>query len=258
MTAVRGGFGPANLALLLASAAGLGLFARVEARARAPIVRLATLRDGIVSAALASNLAVSAVMMATLVVGPFYLSRGLGLGPAAIGLALSLGPSLVAIAGVPAGRIADACGGGRASVGGLLLVAAGCLGLAALPPSLGVAGYLAPIALVTLGYALFQTANNLVAMARAPNEEAGAMSGLLNLSRNLGLITGASLMAAIFAAATGAADPGSAPPDAVAGGMRASFAVAAVLVAAALAATLAAARWTPSTNRAMHRAQVSS
>jgi len=58
------------------------------------------------------------------------------------------------------------------------------------------------------------------------------------LSRNLGLITGASVMGAVFAFASAASDITAASPEAVAGGMRTSFAVAAVLAAAALALAL--------------------
>ena len=42
------------------------------------------------------NAIVSAVMMATLVVGPFYLSRSLGLEAAAVGFAMSVGPLVTA------------------------------------------------------------------------------------------------------------------------------------------------------------------
>jgi hypothetical protein len=56
----------------------------------------------------------------------------------------------------------------------------------------------------------------------------------LNLSRSLGLITGATVMGAVFAAASQAADIKAVLPSAVAIGMQITFAVAAVLVAAAL------------------------
>ncbi len=65
------------------------------------------------------------------------------------------------------------------------------------------------------------------------------MSGLLNLSRNLGLITGASAMGAVFATAASTIDVTTAPPDAVATGMRTTFAVAGVLILLALAIAVA-------------------
>jgi ABC-type uncharacterized transport system permease subunit len=67
----------------------------------------------------------------------------------------------------------------------------------------------------------------------------GVVSALLNLSRNLGLITGASLMGAVFAFASGSNDLAAAPQQAVAFGMRTTFALATLLVLAALAVAVA-------------------
>ena len=58
---------------------------------------------------------------------------------------------------------------------------------------------------------------------------------MLNLSRNLGLITGASAMGAVFALASATTDLTTAPPEAVAAGMRTTFAFAAMLIVLALA-----------------------
>ncbi len=58
---------------------------------------------------------------------------------------------------------------------------------------------------------------------------------MLNLSRNLGLVTGASVMGAVFALASGTIDIAIAAPEAVAAGMRITFAVAAMLIVVALA-----------------------
>ena len=66
-------------------------------------------------------------------------------------------------------------------------------------------------------------------------DQRGVISGMLNLSRNLGLITGASVMGAVFALASATTDITTARPEAVATGMRITFAVAAVLIVVALA-----------------------
>jgi Na+/melibiose symporter-like transporter len=66
-------------------------------------------------------------------------------------------------------------------------------------------------------------------------QQRGVVSGLLNLSRNLGLITGASLMGAVFAMASGTGDVATAPPQAVAAGMSFTFAIAVGMIAVALA-----------------------
>ncbi len=237
MTIGRGGFGPLNAALLLSALIGAGLFVRTERRAAAPLVRLETLRNPALGASLAMSAIVATVMMATLIVGPFYLSVSLGLDAALVGLAVSAGPIVAALTGVPAGRLADRFGARRVAIAGLGGIAAGSLVLAALPATFGVAGYVGPILAVTAGYALFQTANNTAVMADVGPEQRGVVSGMLNLSRNLGLVTGASVMGAVFALASGTA--GAARPDAVASGMRITFAVAAVLIAIALAIAFA-------------------
>ena len=65
-------------------------------------------------------------------------------------------------------------------------------------------------------------------------DQRGVISGILNLSRNLGLITGASVMGAVFGFATATSDIATARPEAVATGMQTTFAVAAVLILIAL------------------------
>ncbi|WP_405758795.1 MFS transporter [Streptomyces sp. NBC_00073] len=235
MTVGRGGFGPLNLALLAAAALGTGLFVRTEARAPSPLIRPAVFRDPLLSTGLGMSALVSTVMMTTLVVGPFHLSRGLGLGEAAVGLVLSAGPLVAALTGVPAGRIADRFGARRMTVAGLVGVAVGCCALSLTPVTIGVAGYLVPLVVVTAGYAVFQTANNTSVMADVGPDRRGVVSGVLNLSRNLGLVTGASVMGAVFALASGTGDVATAGPEEVAHGMRVTFAVAASLVFAAIA-----------------------
>jgi EmrB/QacA subfamily drug resistance transporter len=239
MTIGRGSFGSINVALLLAAGVGAGLFVLAEARVRAPLIRLAMFRDGALSAGLTMSALVSTVMMATLVIGPFYLSRSLGLPAAMVGLVLSVGPLVAALTGVPAGRIADRFGANRMTRVGLTGIAAGSLVLAMLPATLGITGYIAPIVVITIGYALFQTANNTTVMSDIRSDQRGVISGMLNLSRNLGLITGASVMGAVFSLASATTDITTAHPEAVAGGMRVTFGVAAILIFGALAIAMA-------------------
>jgi EmrB/QacA subfamily drug resistance transporter len=238
MTLGRGSFGPFNIALLLAAGGGACLFVFTEARVTSPLIRLAMFRDPVLSGSLAMSLLVATVMMATLVVGPFYLAHGLGLDAALVGLVLSVGPFVAALTGVPAGRIADRFGAQRMTLAGLIAMATGCLMLSVLPETLGIGGYLLPMVVITLGYALFQTANNTAVMADVEPDQRGVISGMLNLSRNLGLITGASALGAVFALASASVDMATARPQAVASGLRITFAAALVLIVVALAIAL--------------------
>jgi predicted MFS family arabinose efflux permease len=65
-------------------------------------------------------------------------------------------------------------------------------------------------------------------------DQRGVISGMLTLSRNLGRITGASLMGALFALASATSNMATAHHEAVATGMQTTFAVATTLIVAAL------------------------
>jgi EmrB/QacA subfamily drug resistance transporter len=238
MTVGRGSFGLVNVALMLAAVLGVGLFVLAERKVASPLIRFTMFRDPVLSASLAMSVLVATVMMATLVVGPFYLSRALGLDAALVGLVVSVGPLVVAITGVPAGRMTDRFGAQRMTIVGLIGIAAGSCILSVMPAAFGIPGYVGPLAIITAGYALFQTANNTDIMADVARDQRGVISGMLNLSRNLGLVTGASAMGTVFALASGAASITTAPPEAVAIGMRKTFALAAALIILALLAAI--------------------
>lgn len=235
MTIGRGNFSQVNMALLLAAAFGVGLFVLTEAKATSPLIRLTMFRDPVLTASLAMSALVSTVMMATLVVGPFYLSRALGLNAALVGIIMSIGPLAAALTSVPAGRIADRFGAQRMIIVGLIGIVIGSIILSIIPMTFRIVGYIIPIVIITVGYALFQTANTTTVMTNIGSDQRGVVSGMLNLSRNLGLITGASVMGAVFAFASGASDITTAHPEAVAIGMRITFAIAGVLIVFALA-----------------------
>jgi EmrB/QacA subfamily drug resistance transporter len=235
MTMGRGSFGLFNGALLLAAVVGVGLFARVEATAASPLIRLAMFRNPVLGAGFLMGALVTTVVMATLVVGPFYLSGALALDAAHVGLVMSTGPIAAALAGVPAGRMVDRFDAHRMTVAGLVGMAVGCAMLCTIPMRFGVPGYIVPLVVITAGYALFQAANNTLVMTDVRQDQRGVVSGMLNLSRNLGLITGASVMGAVFALGSATSDITTARPEAIAAGLRITFAVAAVLVFAAIA-----------------------
>ena len=209
-------------------------------------------RDPVLSASLVMSALVSTVMMATLVVGPFYLSRALALNAALVGIVMSIGPITSMLMGVLAGRNVDRLGVPFMLILGLIEMAVGLIALAVLPAMFGIVGYIAAIFVLSPGYQMFQAANNTAVMMNVHPEQRGVISGLLNLSRNLGLITGASVMGAVFALGTATTDITAARPEAVATGMKITFAFAAILTIFALAIAIGsralATRLSPSGN----------
>lgn len=192
-----------SFGLLLLGLLTLGLFVTSQRRAESPLVPMALLGHRVIGMGLAANLLMGAVMMATLVVGALFLSFGLGLDESRTGLVMAVGPVVAALAGIPSGRLSDRLGYHRAMVLGLAEIAVGAACLATLPMWWGTAGYIAALIVLTPGFQLFLAANNAAVMRAAPEGQRGMVSGLLGLSRNLGLLTGASAMATLFAALVG-------------------------------------------------------
>ena len=243
MTLGSGHFGELNVALLLVAGLGLLLFIRSQTRSVAPLMTLSMFRNPVLTTGFAMSTLVTTVVMATLVVGPFYLTGALALDVTQVGLAMASGPIVAALIGAPAGYLVDRLGAYRMTWVGLSAMAAGSGLLSLLPSALGVAGYILPLMILTAGYALFQAANNTTVITQLSSQQRGVGSGLLGLSRNLGLITGASVMGLVFALGAGVSDISSARPEDVETGMRITFGVATGLILCALSLAAAAQIW---------------
>jgi MFS family permease len=242
MTLGQGHFGAANVALLVAAAAGAAFYLVLQGRTRFPLLRLALFRQPRVGSGFAMGFLAATVAMTTLVVGPFYLAGALHLGPATIGLVMTAGPLVAALAGLPAGRGVDRFGARSMGIAGLAAMAVGAAALAIVSPARGIPGYVLPLVTLTGGFAVFQAANNTAVMAAVEAGQRGVVAGLLTLSRNLGLVSGASAMGAVFALAGGSGARAGTRAAAVVAGTHATFAFAALLVVAALLLALAAGR----------------
>lgn len=229
MTLGHGSFTLLNLALLVGAAIGVGLFGWAESRAAYPLIQIAMLRQPVLRGGLITSALVTTVMMATLVVGPFYLSQALNLPAEWVGFAMSGGPVIAALCGVPAGYLVDRFGAKGMVIVGLSALTLGAMVLTMVSPAAGIVGYVAPVCLMTAGYAIFQAANNTGMISAVGADQRGVVSGMLNLARNLGLMTGASVMGAIFAFASTSRDIQWATASQISEGMRLTYAVAALL-----------------------------
>lgn len=180
------------------------------------------------------NSLVAAVMMTTLVIGPFYLSLGLNLDQIQVGLIMGIGPVVAILSGIPSGRLVDRWGSRYIVITGLIFLIIGSSMLAILPKLMGLSGYIMPIIILTSGYQLFQAANNTMTLADVPKARQGMVSGLLSLSRNMGLIIGASVMGAIFSFGVGTNQLTQATALAIIDGMQLTFICAGALMVVGL------------------------
>lgn len=199
-----------------------------------PLVPITVLMDGKTGAGGAMNILVGTVMMATLVVGPFFLTFSLGLGEAVVEQVLAVGPVVAALSRVPSGWLIDRFGARRVMLAGLVQTMLGLLCLAFLPRQFGVGGYIAALIVLTPAFQLFLAANNTAVMSGASKAQRWRLSGLLGLSRNLGLMTDASAMSTLFVTVMGTGDAAEAAVADVSRAFSATFSAAAALVLIAL------------------------
>lgn len=225
---------------LLGGAAALLIgFLVVERRADAPVLAPALLRHRTITTGMITNILVATVMMTTLVVGPYALHDGLQLPLPLVGLVMAVGPVTSAISGVLAGRLVDRTSPPIMITVSLTILTVGAAALATVPTWWGVAGYIGALFILTPGYQLFLAANNTHTLSATDPTQRGAIAGALGLSRNLGLITGASAMGALYATLAAESDTAAnGPLDAA----QTTFFIAALLAAIAAAASLRASR----------------
>ena len=196
------GWGSALIVGLFVVAGVLGVvFIRHERRDKDPMLDLRLFRNAQFSTGIASGIGSYLVMFGVLLLVPFYLERGEGLGTARSGLELMAMPLAFGVVAPFAGRLADRLGARPLTVAGMGLVAGGLGILGALRPSTG--GFLLLLAAVGVGMGLFTSPNNASIMGAAPGQQAGMASGVLNMTRGFGTALGLALTGTVFVVAGG-------------------------------------------------------
>lgn len=188
-----------NLMLLAGAALVFTLFLIRQHKCKAPLIKLTFFHNKLRNVTLAANFFVDLVAMSTLVIGPYFLTYRFGVSGLDLGILMAIGPFLSACSGYPAGKLVDLIGAKRVMFLGLSCMFIGILCFAFLPILFGLAGYIAALFVLTPGRQMFLTSNHSYVMSGAAQNEKGLASGVLNLVKNLGLMTGASMMVGVFA-----------------------------------------------------------
>lgn len=171
----------------------------VKKESHAPVEALHLLSmDPLLRIRLASNLTVSAVMMSTLISGPFYLTHVLKLSDAHMGLVMSAGPITSVFFGLLSGWFVDRFGFLSVLKVGFIQLVIGSLCFTFLPLFFGAVGFAVSAISLSFGYQLFLSANSSCIMKNLASDERGLVSGALSLSRNLGLMIGTFVMGGLF------------------------------------------------------------
>jgi EmrB/QacA subfamily drug resistance transporter len=224
-----GWLSPPSVVAFAAALVGIIAFIARERTARDPAVRLQVFRNRRFVAASIVGAATWFAILAASVQIPIQLQQGRGLDPAATGWLL-LPWSLAAFLAFPrVGALVPRLGEGRLMFGGLALVAAMLVLLAALDASSPWWVLMPIVAVLGLAMAASIVTSAAVAVGEFSAEEAGVASGVFNSIRQLGSVLGVAVPAAVFDIAAGGRFVG----DQVFDGTRAALGLAAILVALA-------------------------
>ncbi|GAA2597094.1 MFS transporter [Actinomadura fulvescens] len=192
--------GPVTIPRVFAAAvAVLAAFVLWERRQPEPLVPGRLFRDRNFGLATCITLVTSFSLYGLLLVFVIETQTLLGMSPLRSGVAaLPLTLSLSAVAPV-AGRLADRVGGRYPLAAGLVLYAAGVLGLAFVPTTSSTGTtFILPMLLVGLGMGLTIAPATTEAMRSVEPRLAGAASGVLNTARQLGAALGAAVIGAVL------------------------------------------------------------
>lgn len=187
-----------SVTLISFAALFLLLFIRSQNTGGGKLVQLSVLGDYRYSVGFIVNFLVSTVVMTSLVVSPFYLTIAFNLSLAQTGFMMASSPICVAIASFIMSRNLTDKNTRLIVISGVTLLTLGTSCLTNFNSSFGVIGYFCCLAITAVGYGTFTSSNNTQMMKLAPSLQRGQISGLLNLSRNLGLLSGVTLMSTLF------------------------------------------------------------
>ncbi len=193
------------------TAAGVSLLPRDERAAeggtaaarREPLVNFGAFRNPVFASSTATLFLAFVSLFAAVFLVPFYLERVAGQTPGEVGRVLVVIPLLLSLVSPVSGALSDRLGSRALATFGLLLTGAGLLLLAAFigrepGHSPGLVAVLGSLFVVGLGQGLFQPPNSSAAMGAVPATRLGFAGGLLATMRNLGMLCGIGLAAAIY------------------------------------------------------------
>ncbi|MCA3188810.1 MFS transporter [Cupriavidus sp.] len=191
--------------LRLAGVAGLALaillgwlLVRRQHGQSAPLVPVDLFASRAFTLAVATSFCSFMTQMLAFVSLPFFLEYQLGRSLAETGLLITPWPLMVAVMAALSGRLSDRYPASVLAGAGLIMLAAGLIGLAVLNRDAGSLDIAWRTALCGIGFGFFQSPNNRAMISATPHERSGGASGAQATTRLLGQTTGTAVVALLF------------------------------------------------------------
>lgn len=187
-----------NMPFLLGFTTSIYCFIRVERKAASPILPINLFKKRYYWIAVSTAAISFAVLFTVLVLIPFYLEYIFRLPVEQVGRLMMAVPATLIVLSPCSGWLYDKIGARFLTTAGLLLCCIAIIGLARLSAVSSVPEIAVKLALLGAGQSIFLSPNSASALSRVSEKYLGITSGILATARNLGMVTGATLAAALF------------------------------------------------------------
>lgn len=198
VTSLQRGLGSSTLvrAGFALSAVALVIFFLWQLRVKKPLVDLKLFKNRLFAAGSSARIFGFAATGANTLSMPFYLQLAMGYSPLSSGLMMSASGLGIVVSAPISGWIADRTGERLVASFGLSLNISAFFLLAFFTPN-SYAAIIVLLAMMGVGWGIFQAPNTRSVMNSVPKERYGIASGLVALSRDLGQVSGVA-MASLF------------------------------------------------------------
>lgn len=173
-------------------------FVTDQLRKPMPILPFDLLRIPIFSLSIVTSICSFTAQMLAMVSLPFILQHSMGYDAVSTGLIFTAWPMVIMVVAPLAGVLAERIHAGYLGLTGLLIMTFGLVMLGLLPSSPMDFDIIWRLVLCGMGFGLFQSPNNSIMIASAPQHRSGSASGMLATARLTGQTMGAALVAFFF------------------------------------------------------------
>ena len=156
------------------------------------------LRIPIFSLSIVTSICSFTAQMLAMVSLPFILQHSMGYDAVSTGLIFTAWPMVIMVVAPLAGVLAERIHAGYLGLTGLLIMTFGLVMLGLLPSSPTDFDIIWRLVMCGMGFGLFQSPNNSIMIASAPQHRSGSASGMLATARLTGQTMGAALVAFFF------------------------------------------------------------
>lgn len=163
-----------------------------------PILPFDLLKIPIFSLSIVTSICSFTAQMLAMVSLPFILQHSMGYDAVSTGLIFTAWPMVIMVVAPAAGVLAEHIHAGYLGLTGLLVMTAGLVMLGLLPAEPSDFDIIWRLVVCGMGFGLFQSPNNSIMIASAPQHRSGSASGMLATARLTGQTAGAALVAFFF------------------------------------------------------------